>query len=273
MPLVPVFDPTTGVNGGAIVPPSTGNSWVTIEDFDWTQQATSAALVGAGTATMGGKSVSNTLISGVPTYQTQCVNGTGLLFTGTAAGAGGAVFRYDLDATQVNPGEPFLLELLLGSVNFVGGANTQFYAGYGTSGHISQGEWNGSYVLVNAGLDTNMISRGYSSVGGARTVTIGFGKPQSTDYLVQVWYDGGAMGRLGSKHAQTTFLAQPLIGSATPFAAGMNYGTTGTGGAITPTNADLRGIISNPIRVICGFSINSLTFALKRHRFSRPVRM
>ena len=74
-------------------------SWTTVDELDWTTVATSAVLSGAGSAAIGPKTITNATVGGTPNYQTQAVNGQGLVFTiiSGLAGSGSACFRYDLE--------------------------------------------------------------------------------------------------------------------------------------------------------------------------------
>jgi hypothetical protein len=274
MPLVPFFDPATGASGGPTPGSNTiSNAWVTVEDFDWTTQSTSSALVGVGTATMGGKSVTNATVAGVPTYQTQVVNGQGLVFTISAglSGSGGASCRFDLVPANFNPGEQLLLEMLISDVSFSATGLTQLF-GIGSGGHYSLVEWQGVLLRSLAGnVTTNHESRGYSTSGGARTVTVAAAQPMSTDYLVQVWYDGTYASRVGVVEGQTTFLNRPVVGAAAPFDVALDVGTTGCQTAAPAANAD--GLFASTLRCICGLGSYAGSFALRRYRLSRPTRM
>jgi hypothetical protein len=248
-------------------------TWNTIEDYDWSAQTTSAVLTGAGSAVMGGKTVTNVLVGSTPTYTSQVVNGQGLVFTVTAlAGAGGAAFRFDLATASFNPGEEILLELLVSTASF-GAVGTQLFMGQGSSGHYSQGDWHGAQITSLAGnVTTNHAVRGYATTGGARTVNVATGVAVSTDYLVQVWFDGSYASRIGIADAQTTLLPQPVIGAATPFDANLDVGLNGTSAAITPA-ISLNGVFSSALRCIIGVGVQNGNLTLKRHRLSRVTRM
>lgn len=274
MPIAPFFNPNTGASGG----PSSGgtvylNTWTTVDEVDWETQATSTALIGVGTATMGGRSVTNATVGGTPTYQTQCVNGQGLVFTISSglAASGGASLRFDLGAANANPGESLLLELLISDVSFSTAGVLQLF-GIGSGGHYSLIEWQGVMLRSLAGnVTTNHESRGYSTAGGARTVVLAAGQPISTDYLVQVWYDGTYASRVGVVEGQTSFLPQPVVGDAAPFDAALDVGTTGCQTAAPQANAN--GVFSSTLRCICGIGSDEGSFALRRHRLSRQTRM
>lgn len=273
MPIVPFFNPNTGASGG---PPasSVANSWVTIEDYQWDQQATSTALVGAGTAVMGGKSITNALVSGTPTsYQSQVVNGQGLVWTSVAT-TGGAIMRFDLVPGNYNPGEQILVEYAItGIASNI--ANLQLYWGIGSGTHYSQSEWHGiQTATLTGGLLQNYSVRGYSTAGGARSTTILTNQSTAvTSCIVQIWFDGSYMSRVGIKPNSSTLPLQPIVGNASPFDATMSAtANTGTGGSVAPT-LDLGGCFSTTLRAELGFLQQNSTFALKRHRISRPVRM
>jgi len=255
------------------VGPTYVSTWNTIEDYDWSTQTTSAILTGAGSLSMGGKTVTNALVGSTPTYTSQVINGQGLVFTCTAlAGSGGASFRFDLPVASFNPGEEILLEMLFSSVSYVANG-TQHLWGIGSSGHYSQGEWHG----VNPQSTTlNTVAthqaRGFSTTGGARTVNLSTAQPLSTDYIAQVWFDGSYSSRVAMLEAQTTFLSQPVIGNAAPFNALLDVGITGTGGSVAPATS-LNGVFSSTLRCICGVGTQNGSFTLKRHRISRVTRM
>ena len=254
-------------------PPVTAPVWETVEDYDWSAQATSTVLTGAGTSTMGGKSITNVTVSSTPTYTTQNVNGSGLVWDVTAgfAAGGGAVFRFDLIPADYNPGEQVLLEMLITGAAW-DFANANFFWGIGAGGHYSQVEWHGLQMQAVAGLATvNHIARGFSTSGGARTVTIAAAQPISTNYLVQIWYDGMYCSRVAVVEGQTTFLSQPVVGAAAPFDAAFDDGHTGCSTAAP--QADLDGVFASTLRCICGGGTEEGGFTLKRHRISRPTRM
>jgi hypothetical protein len=222
---------------------------------------------------MGGKSVTAATVGGVPTYQTQVVNGQGLVFTISAglASSGGASFRFDLVPANFNPGEQLLLEMLISDVSFsVTGVLMLF--GIGSGGHYSLVEWQGYLIRSLSGnVTTNHEARGYSTSGGARTVTVAAAQPISTDYLVQVWYDGTYASRVGVVEGQTTFLDRPVIGAAAPFDVALDVGTTGC--QTTSPAANATGVFASTLRCICGVGSDEGSFALRRYRLSRPTRM
>ena len=257
----------------APTPPPTAPVWETIEDYDWSAQATSTVLTGAGTATMGGKSITASTVAGTSTYTTQNVNGSGLVFTIVSglAGSGGAAFRFDLIPADYNPGEQVLLEMLFTGASYTVAGVQQLY-GIGSSGHYSQGEWHGVQLQSQSGNTTvNHNARGYSTSGGARSVTMASAQPISTDYLVQVWYDGTYCSRVGVLEGQTTFLSQPVVGATAPMNALLDIGNVGTQTAAPQAN--LSGVFSSVLRCICGIGTDEGSFTLKRHRISRPTRM
>jgi hypothetical protein len=257
----------------APTPPPTAPVWETVEDYDWSAQSTSTVLTGAGTATMGGKSITASTVGGSPTYTTQNVNGSGLVFTIASglAGSGGAAFRFDLIPANYNPGEQVLLEMLITGATW-DFANANFFWGIGAGGHYSQVEWHGLQMQAVAGLTTvNHIARGFSTSGGARSVTIAAAQPISTNYLVQIWYDGMYCSRVAVVEGQTTFLSQPVVGAAAPFNAAFDIGHTGCSTAAP--QADLLGVFASTLRCICGGGTEEGGFTLKRHRISRPTRM
>lgn len=274
MPLAPMFDPVTGASGGPTPGSNTiSNAWVTVEDFDWTTQSTSSALVGVGTATMGGKSVTNATVGGTPTYQTQVVNGQGLVFTISAglAGTGGASCRFDLVPANFNPGEQLLLEMLISDVSFTVAGVLHLF-GIGSGGHYSLVEWQGVLIRSLAGnVTTNHESRGYSTSGGARTAVLAAAQPISTDYLVQVWFDGTYASRVGVVEGQTTFLNRPVVGAAAPFDVALDVGNTGC--QTTAPAANANGVFASTLRCVCGIGSDEGSFALRRYRLSRPTRM
>jgi len=255
-------------------PPTPGTPvWETVEDYDWSAQATSAVLNNAGTSTMGGKSITSSTVGGTPTYTTQNVNGSGLVFTiiSGLAGSGGAAFRFDLVPGNYNPGEQVLLEMLFtGTIYTVAGV--QQIWGIGSGGHFSQVEWHGVQLISQAGnVTVNHNARGFSTAGGARSVTMASAQPISTDYLVQVWYDGTFASRVAVLEGQTSFLSQPVVGAAAPFNASLDIGNTGCQTAAPQAN--LNGVFATVLRCVCGIGSDEGSFTLKRHRISRPTRM
>jgi hypothetical protein len=254
-------------------PPVTAPVWETVEDYDWSAQATSTVLTGAGTATMGGKSITNVTVSSTPTYTTQNVNGSGLVFTIVSglAGSGGSAFRFDLVPGNYNPGEQVLVEMLFTGVSYTVTGVQQLW-GIGAGGHYSQVEWHGVQLQSLAGnITANHNARGFSTSGGARSVTMAADQPISTDYLVQVWYDGTFCSRVAVLEGQTTFLSQPVVGAASPFNASLDDGHTGCQTAAP--QADLLGVFASTLRCVCGIGTDEGGFTLKRHRISRPTRM
>jgi hypothetical protein len=247
--------------------------WETVEDYDWSAQATSTVLTGAGTATMGGKSITNVTVSSTPTYTTQNVNGSGLVFTIVSglAGSGGSAFRFDLVPGNYNPGEQVLVEMLFTGVSFTVTGVQQLW-GIGAGGHYSQVEWHGVQLISQTGnITADHNARGFSTSGGARSVTMAADQPISTDYLVQVWYDGTFCSRVAVLEGQTTFLSQPVVGAASPFNASLDDGHTGCQTAAP--QADLLGVFATTLRCVCGIGTNEGGFTLRRHRISRPTRM
>lgn len=255
-------------------PPSpTPPVWETIEDFDWTAQATSAVLTGTGSATIGGKLINQLVVAGTPTMNTQCVNGTGLVHTATGlAGSGGSAIRWDLIPGNFNIGEPVLLEMLYTGVTY-NTTGTLHCWGMGSGGHYSQVEWLGVQSQAIAGLTTaNHIARAFSTAGGSRTITMAAAQPVSTNYLVQVWYDGAYSARVAMIEGQTTFLSQPIIGQSSPFNGSLDTGICGTGGSTSP-QVSLNGIFATTMRCIIGVATQNGSFTMKRYRLSRPTRM
>jgi hypothetical protein len=255
-------------------PPTPGTPiWEAQEDYDWSAQATSAVLTGAGTATLGGKSITNVTVAMSPVYTCQNINGAGLVFditSGLAAG-GGACFRFDLIPGNYNPGEQVLVEMLFTQVTY-DFANTQMLWGIGAGGHYSQIEWHGLQLQSLAGnITANHNARGFSTAGGARSVTMAAAQPISTDYLIQVWYDGTYASRVAVLEGQTTFLSQPIVGQASPFNGSLDIGNTGCQTAAPQAN--LNGVFATTLRCICGIGTEEGQFTLKRHRISRPTRM
>jgi hypothetical protein len=255
-------------------PPTPGTPvWETQEDYDWSAQGTSAVLNNAGTSTLGGKSITAATVGGTPTYTTQNINGQGLVFTIVSglAGSGGAAFRFDLIPGNYNPGEQVLVEMLFTQTNYTVAGVQQLW-GIGAGGHYSQIEWHGVQLQSLAGnITANHNARGFSTAGGARSVTMAAAQPISTDYLVQVWYDGTYASRVAVLEGQTTFLSQPIVGQASPFNGSLDIGNTGCQTAAPQAN--LNGVFATTLRCICGIGSDEGSFTLRRHRISRPTRM
>ena len=255
-------------------PPAPGTPvWETVEDYDWSAQATSTVLNNAGTATMGGKSITSSTVGGTPTYTTQNVNGSGLVFTIVSglAGSGGAAFRFDLVPGNYNPGEQVLVEMLFTGASYTVAGVQQLW-GIGAGGHFSQVEWHGVQLQSLAGnITVNHNARGFSTSGGARSVTMAAAQPISTNYLVQVWYDGTYCSRVGVLEGQTSFLSQPIVGQSSPMNGSLDIGNTGTQTAAPQAN--LNGVFASVLRCVCGIGSDEGSFTLKRHRISRPTRM
>ncbi len=252
--------------------PPSPPTWELIEDYDWSAQATSAVLNNVGTSTLGGKSITTATVGGTPTYTTQNINGQGLVFTIASglAGTGGASLRFDLIPGNYNPGEQVLMEMLFSQVNYTVTGVQQLW-GIGAGGHFSQVEWHGLQIVSLAGnVTTNHNARGFSTAGGARTITLAAAQPISTNYLVQVWYDGTFASRVAVLEGQTTFLSQPIVGQAAPFNAALDIGNTGCQTAAPQANPN--GVFATILRCICGIGSDEGSFCLKRHRISRPTR-
>ena len=255
-------------------PPTPGTPvWETQEDYDWSAQGTSAVLNNAGTSTLGGKSITAATVGGTPTYTTQNINGQGLVFTIVSglAGSGGAAFRFDLIPGNYNPGEQVLVEMLFtGAIYTVAGVQQLW--GIGSGGHFSQVEWHGVQLQSLAGnITVNHNARGFSTSGGARSVTMAAAQPISTDYLVQIWYDGTYCSRVAVLEGQTTFLSQPVVGQASPFNGSLDIGNTGCQTAAPQAN--VNGVFAATLRCVCGLGSDEGSFTLARHRISRPTRM
>ena len=253
--------------------PATAPTWETQEDYDWSAQGTSAVLNNAGTSTMGGKSITASTVGGTPTYTTQNINGQGLVFTIVSglAGSGGAAFRFDLIPGSYNPGEQVLVEMLFTGANYTVAGVQQLF-GIGAGGHYSLVEWHGVQLQSLAGnVTVNHNARGFSTSGGARSVTMAAAQPISTNYLVQVWYDGTFASRVAVLEGQTTFLSQPVVGAAAPFNVALDIGNTGCQTAAPQAN--VNGVFASTLRCVCGLGSDEGSFTLARHRISRPTRM
>ena len=248
-------------------------TWETVEDYDWSAQATSGVLTGAGTSTMGGKSITTSTVGGTPTYTCQNINGSGLVFdiASGLAGSGGSAFRFDLIPGNFYSGEEVLVEMLFTQVAF-DVTGVQMLWGIGSGGHYSQVEWHGLQIQSLAGnVTTNHNARGFSTSGGARSVTLASAQPISTDYLIQIWYDGTYASRVAVLEGQTTFLSRPVIGQAAPFNVALDVGNTGCQTAAPQAN--LNGVFASTLRCVAGIGTDEGTFCLKRHRISRITRM
>lgn len=257
----------------SIPSPPSPPAWELVEDYDWSAQATSAILNNAGTAVIGGKSVTAATVGGTPTYTTQNIIGQGLKFhiVSGLAGSGGSSFRFDFTPGDYLPGEQVLVEMLFSNVTYTV-AGVQMLLGIGAGGHFSQVEWHGVQIVTLAGnVTANHNARGFSTAGGARTVIMAPAQPVSTDYLVQIWYDGSFSSRVAMLEGQTTFLTQPVVGQASPFSALLDIGNTGCQTAAPQANTN--GVFSTTFRCICGIGSDEGQFTLKRHRISRPTRM
>ena len=151
-------------------------------------------------------------------------------------------------------------------------AGVQQLWGIGSGGHFSQVEWHGLQIQSLAGnVTTNHNARGFSTSGGARSVTMAAAQPISTNYLVQIWYDGTYCSRVAVLEGQTTFLSQPVVGAAAPFNVALDIGNVGTQTAAPQAN--VSGVFATTLRAVCGIGSDEGSFTLKRHRISRPTRM
>lgn len=276
MPIVPFFNPNTGASGG----PSSGgtvylNSWSTVDELDWMAQATSSVLSGAGSAVLGGRTVTTYTVGGTPTYTAQVVNGTGLVFNVSAglAGTGSCGFRYDLDTSLFNTGEPILVDYVIGNIT-AWGTDGNVQSGIGSGTNFSNGEHYGVNPTAAAGPVCNLLARRYSTVGAASTVTMtgGASIAQPTTFAAQVLYMGNVGAFVACKAGATDYLTRPVLGNASPFDA---TGVTGSLGsdARSPSASASEVIFGTNLRMVCGIGGRNMNMELKKVRLSRQTRM
>lgn len=262
------FELTVGSSGPTL------STWNVVDDFDWTAQSTSSLLTGAGTITVGGKSVVVSTIGTPAANTTQVVNGSGLVHTGGGtAGAGGTSVRWDAGFASFNPGEEILLEVVVGGV-FFNSINCVHSFGLGSGTNFSNLDWLGGQILSNAAgsVLVNHIVRGYSTGGGARTFSMATNVATNTDYIIQIWYDGQYSARVGIADGFTSLLPQPVLGAVAPFDANFDIGNAGTGAAVAPS-ASIAGIFGSALRASMGIANQAGGWTIKRTRLSRPTRM
>jgi hypothetical protein len=262
------FPVTVGSSGPTLA------SWNTVDELDWTTVATSAILSGAGSAVIGPKTVTNATVGGVPVYQTQAVNGQGLVFTiiSGLAGSGSACFRYDLDTTLFQPGEMILVDLVISGITDMGSSGTQIW-GFGNGANFAAGEWYGTQVVAtSATLETAYVRR-ESASGGVVSQALQTGITQNANWAVQILYDGYVGAWTNMKEGATDYLTRPAIGSATPWAAGSGYiGHSGTTSAIAIGSGFQQGQFGTTMRIICGCGTVNTDMTLVKHRLSRLTR-
>jgi hypothetical protein len=262
------FPLTTGGGGSGL------STWEVVDDTDWTAQATSTLLTGAGTIVVGSKSVIVSTIGTPAANTTQVVNGSGLVHTGGGtAGSGGTSVRWDVGPSNFNPGEEILLEVVVGNV-FFNSINCFHCFGLGSGTNFSNLDWLGGEILSNASgsVLVNHIVRGYSTGGGARTFSMATNVTTNTNYVVQIWYDGQYSARVAIADGFTDLLPQPVIGATAPFDANFDIGNAGTGAAVAPT-ASVAGIFGSALRASMGIAQQAGGWTIKRTRLSRPTRM
>ncbi len=276
MPIVPAFNTSTGGSGGGggttIV---YQNGWSTVDELDWMAQATSSVLSGAGSAVMGGRTVTTYTVGGTPTYTAQVVNGTGLVFNVSAglAGTGSCGFRYDLDTTLFNTGEPILVDYVIGNVT-AWGTDGNVQSGVGSGNNFSNGEHYGVNPTAAAGPVCNLLARRYSTVGAASTVTMtgGASIAQPTSFSAQVLYMGNVGAFVACKAGSTDYLTRPVLGNASPFDATAVTGSLGSD-ARSPSASASEVIFGSTFRFIAGIGGRNMNMELKKVRLSRMTRM
>lgn len=252
---------------------SSTNAWTTVDEVDFTTAATSAVLNGAGTATMGGKSVTAYLVGGTGVYTTQLINGSGIVFTCTSgqAGSGSCGFRYDLDTSLINMAEPMLVEYTLGGITAWGTDGT-LLTGIGNGSNFSNSEHYGVAPTATAGPLMTIQARRYSTAGGVSTANMATGLAQPTDMSIQVLYMGNVGAFVVAKSGTSSYLTRPVLGSVSPFDATAYAGSLGSD-ARAPVGTASEVIFGSTMRMIVGVGTRNMSVNLKKVRISRPTRM
>ena len=252
--------------------PST-NAWSNIDEIDWSAQATSSVLSGAGTLVAGGKTITAYLVGGTGVYNTQVVNGQGIVFSCTSgqAGAGSCGFRYDLDTTLFNVAEPILVDYVVSGIT-AWGTDGNVIGGIGNGNNFSNGEHYGVTGAATAGPAVALQARRYSTAGGVATANMATGVTQPTDMAFQILYMGNVGSFVACKSGATDYMAAPVIGNASPFDA------TGVAGSIgsdsrSPVATATEVIFGTTFRFILGVATRNMSCTLKKIKMSRMTRM
>ena len=274
MPVIPFFDPATGANGG----PTGGgtvyqNAWNTVDELDWSAQATSSVLSGAGTLVAAGKTLTAYLVGGTGVYTTQVVNGSGVVFTCTSgqAGSGSCGFRYDLDNTLFNVAEPIRVDYVVTGIT-AWGTDGNVLGGIGNGNNFSNGEHYGVTGAATAGPALALQARRYSTAGGVATANMATGISQPTSMACQVLYMGNVGAFVAAKSGATDYLASPVIGNASPFDATGYAGSLGSDSR-SPVGTATEVIFGTNFRFILGVGTRNMSCTLQKIRLSRMTRM
>lgn len=257
----------------ASTPSPSTNQWNTVDELDWSAQASTSVLNGSGTFTSAGKTITAYLVGGTGVYTTQVINGFGIVFTCVSgqAGSGSCGFRYDLDTSLVNVAEPMLVEYVVGGIS-AWGTDGQVITGIGNGNNFSAGEHYGCTPLATAGPALNLQARRYSTVGGVSTVSMASGVAQPTDMAFQVLYMGNVGAFVACKAGATDYMARPVIGAAAPFDATGVAGSLGSDSR-APVATATEVIFGTTLRMTCGVGARNMSMNLKKVRISRMTRM
>jgi hypothetical protein len=252
--------------------PST-NQWNTVDEVDWSAQASTAVLNNSGTTTIGGKTITAYLVGGTGVFTTQCINGFGIVFTCVSgqAGSGSCGFRYDLDTSLFNVGEPMLVDYVVSGIS-AWGTDGNVLGGIGNGNNFSNGEHYGVTGAATAGPALALQARRYSTAGGVATANMATGVTQPTDMAFQILYMGNVGAFVACKSGATDYMARPVIGAASPFDA------TGVAGSIgsdsrSPVAVASEVIFGTTMRFILGVGTRNMSVNLKKVRMSRMTRM
>ena len=257
----------------ASTPSPSTNSWNTVDEMDWSAQATSSVLTGAGSLVAAGKTITAYVVGGTPTYTTQVVNGTGLVFNVSAglAGTGSCGFRYDLDTSLFNTAEPILIDFICSNIT-AWGTDGNIHSGVGNGNNFSNGEFYGINPTATVGPLLTMNARRYSTVGGAATVAMATGLAQPTDFAGQILYMGNVGAFVATISGGTSYLARPVIGGAAPFDAASVTASVGSDSR-APTTPASEVIFGTNLRAVFGVGGRNMNLVLKKIRLSRMTRM
>ena len=254
-------------------PPPSTNVWTTVDELDWSAQATSSVLTGAGSLVAAGKTITAYVVGGTPTYTTQVVNGTGLVFNVSAglAGTGSCGFRYDLDTSLFNIGEPILIDYVCSGIT-AWGTDGNIHSGVGNGNNFSNGEAYGINPTATVGPLLTVNARRYSTVGGASTAAMATGLAQPTDFAGQILYMGNVGAFVAAISGGTDYLTRPVLGNAAPFDAGSVTGNLGSDSRAATAPAS-EVIFGTNLRAIFGVGGRNMQLVLKKIRLSRQTRM
>ena len=155
----------------------------------------------------------------------------------------------------------------------MGSSGVQIW-GMGNGANFSAGEWYGCQVTATSATLETASNRRQSASGGVATNPIQIGITQNSNWAIQILYDGYVGAWTNMKEGVTDYLTRPVIGSATPWAAGSGYiGHSGTTSQLSIGSGFQQGLFGTTMRVICGCGTVNTDVTLVKHRLSRITRM